>query len=200
MKMLSQALKSWQKNQGWIFLNTPCAIMLLFLVIDPSYWKPLTSWSGYFAVSVFCGLLMLNPLRVFFATSGVLRELNKHRRILGVACFNYALLHVICFAVKRGSFMAIFKWVLHPVILPGFIAFLILIPLAMTSNKASLKYLKFPKWKKLHTKVYIAEWGIFIHMISRGGDIAFWGYCLFIPLFIAQLLRRYKRKKEEQQA
>ncbi len=140
---------------------------------------------------------MLNPLRSLFATSKILRTLNKHRRILGVAIFNYALLHVICFLVKRGGIMASLKWIKHPIILPGFIAFLIFIPLALTSNKFSLKHLKFPKWKKLHTKAYIAEWGIFIHMILWGGDTATYGLLFFMPLFILQGIHRYKRKQQE---
>lgn len=145
------------------------------------------------SIGLFCGLLMLNPLRSLFATSKILRAFNKHRRILGVATFNYAFLHIICFFIKRGGIMESLKWIKHPVILPGFIAFLIFIPLALTSNKFSLKRLKFPQWKKLHTKAYIAEWGIFLHMILRGGDTAVYALLFFIPLFVLQGIRRYKR-------
>jgi len=194
---MSLLLKKWNRHRGWIFLNLPFFIMAVLLLITPSLYKPLTSWTAYIATGLFCGLLMLNPLRNIFATSKILRELNNHRRILGVAVFNYALLHVICFVIKRGSIMATFKWLAHPVILPGFIAFLILIPLAITSNKISLKYLKFLRWKKLHNMAYIAEIGIFIHMVLRGGNTTFYALLLFIPLVVLQTIRRRRHRHKK---
>lgn len=89
------------------------------------------------------------------------------------------------------------KWLFHPIILPGLVAFLIFIPLALTSNKASLKYLKFPKWKKIHTKVYIAQWGILLHVLTQRNEASLYGLLLLVPLFSLQYIRRRYRKKAE---
>ncbi len=191
-------LKSiFKKNKNWILLNIPAFIFVSLLIKDPKFWKPLTSWTAYSALTLFIILLLINPLRIHFPTSKILRELNKHRRIIGVASFNYALTHFICFAIKKGSIVATLKWMFHPVILPGLVALLVFIPLALTSNKFALKKMKFSKWKKLHNKVYIAEWGIFIHMIIRGGKTTIFALLLFIPLFTLQFIRRKNRKKKQ---
>ncbi|HBN22364.1 MAG TPA: hypothetical protein DD412_03925, partial [Holosporales bacterium] len=116
---------------------------------------------------------------------------------LGVASFNYAALHVVCYMIKRGGFVEMLKWLVHPIILPGLVAFLIFIPLALTSNKASLKYLKFPKWKKLHTKVYVAQWGILFHLLTQRNEASLYGLLLFVPLFAVQYIRRQNRKRTD---
>ncbi len=197
---MSTFFQTLENHKRWIVLNFPLFIMILLLFIDATYWKPLTAWSGYTAVFLFCGLLMLNPLRTLFATSSLLRKLNNYRRVIGVASFNYAFLHFMCFVIKRGGFIESFKWIFHPVLLPGFIALIVFIPLAITSNKFSLKQLKFPRWKKLHNTVYVAQWCIFIHMLLRGGETTLYGLLFFVPLMTLQLIRRYKRnqKKERQ--
>ncbi|NCP62416.1 MAG: hypothetical protein GW748_03800 [Alphaproteobacteria bacterium] len=189
-------------HKAWLLLNFPLFIMSLLLFVETSYWKVLTPWTGYFSIAILCTLLFLNPLRHLFPTSKVLREFNKYRRPLGVASFNYAALHVICYMIKRGGFFEMLKWLLHPIILPGLLAFLIFIPLALSSNKVSLKYLKFPKWKKLHTKVYIAQWGTFFHLLilyslTRQTKALVCGLLLSMPLFAVQYIRRQHRKKAE---
>ncbi len=196
-------LNSIKRHKAWLLLNFPLFIMCLVLFLDRSSWEILTPWTGYFSVVILYLLLLLNPLRGILPTVKFLRELNKYRRPLGVAIFNYAALHVICYMIKRGGFFEMLKWLLHPIILPGLVAFLIFIPLALTSNTVSLKYLKFPKWKKLHTKVYVAQWGIFFHvlilyLLTRQTKALLYGLLLSMPLFAVQYTRRRHRKKEEQ--
>ena len=42
------------------------------------------------------------------------------------------------------------------------------------------------KWRKLHEKVYIAEFGIIMHMILMGGTARLVGILSFIPLIVIQ--------------
>ncbi|MDP4840232.1 MAG: hypothetical protein NWR43_01445, partial [Alphaproteobacteria bacterium] len=58
------------------------------------------------------------------------------------------------------------------------------------------------KWKKLHTKVYIAQWGIFFHLLilyslTRQTKALVYGLLLSMPLFAVQYIRRQHRKKAE---
>lgn len=79
------------------------------------------------------------------------------RRLLGLWMFFYATLHIITYVWLDFSFLFdemlqdVFK---HPRILVGFAAFVLTIPLALTSNNFMMKKLK-SKWKTLHKTVYL---------------------------------------------
>lgn len=77
--------------------------------------------------------------------------------MLGLFVFFYAFLHVLTYLWFDYDFNydEITKDVIkHPRILVGFIAFILLIPLAATSNNASIKRLG-ASWLKLHSLVYL---------------------------------------------
>ncbi|MEQ1598560.1 MAG: protein-methionine-sulfoxide reductase heme-binding subunit MsrQ [Methylotenera sp.] len=79
------------------------------------------------------------------------------RRILGLFMFFYACLHIVAYVWLDFAFIwedIIKDVVKHPRILVGFVAFLLTIPLAFTSNSYMIKRLK-TKWKKLHQLVYL---------------------------------------------
>lgn len=78
------------------------------------------------------------------------------RRMLGLYSFFYAVLHFITYVWLDQFFD--FAHMLHdigkrPFITVGFAAFVLLIPLAVTSNKAMMKRLG-RRWKQLHRLVY----------------------------------------------
>ncbi len=79
------------------------------------------------------------------------------RRQLGLWMFFYACLHIITYVWLDFSFLFdemindVFE---HPRILVGFAAFVLTIPLAVTSNSYMMKKLK-AKWKTLHKLVYL---------------------------------------------
>lgn len=79
------------------------------------------------------------------------------RRQLGLWMFFYACLHIITYVWLDFSFLFdemindVFE---HPRILVGFAAFVLTIPLAVTSNSYMMKKLK-TKWKTLHKLVYL---------------------------------------------
>lgn len=171
--------------------------MILFLLFKPSLWKTLTPYSGYSALCLLILVLSLNPLIQLFMKAHILRRINIYRREIGIACFSYAFIHFICFAIKRGSLSELAPYLIHPVIGPGFIALMILALLTATSNNWSIKKLTSPKWKKLHKKVYIAEGMILIHLLLLGDRSRFWSLVLLGPLFILQALRKIKRKQRE---
>ena len=172
----------------WVITQLPALIMALMLVCSPVQWKLLTSYSGYLAVSFLVLTLSLNPLKNLQPQWIWVLKLNRYRRQLGVASFSCALIHFVCFLIKRGSFYKAVPYFLHPAIIPAIgIAFPILLMLAMTSNNYSVKKLSFSKWKQLHKTVYIAEAAVITHMILMG-ELLF-ALCFFIPLGILQLLR-----------
>jgi methionine sulfoxide reductase heme-binding subunit len=92
------------------------------------------------------------------------------RRMLGLYAFFYAALHFATYAVLDQGFhgKAILADVTkRPFILAGFTAFLILIPLALTSTAPAVRRLGFARWKRLHRLVYAAGTLAAIHFWLR---------------------------------
>lgn len=97
--------------------------------------------------------LSMTPIRLL---TGQVWQIQL-RRLLGLWMFFYATLHIITYVWLDFSFLFdemlqdVFK---HPRILVGFAAFVLTIPLALTSNNFMMKKLK-SKWKTLHKTVYL---------------------------------------------
>ncbi|MFA5949362.1 MAG: protein-methionine-sulfoxide reductase heme-binding subunit MsrQ [Hyphomicrobium sp.] len=104
--------------------------------------------------------LAISPLRSF---AGI--NLLRYRRAAGLLAFIYALLHVAVYVwPEQGlDLAAILKDIIkRPYITVGLLAFLILIPLAATSNAASIRKLG-SAWQKLHRWVYLAAAAAALH-------------------------------------
>jgi sulfoxide reductase heme-binding subunit YedZ len=81
------------------------------------------------------------------------------RRMLGVLAFFYAMLHVATYTGLDQGFdwAAIWRDVTkRKFIYVGFAAFVLLIPLALTSTNAAVQRLGFARWKRLHRLAYVA--------------------------------------------
>lgn len=81
------------------------------------------------------------------------------RRMIGLFAFYYVCLHFLTYVVLDHFFdiTFIFKDIAkRPFITFGFISFICLIPLAITSNKLSLRKLGYKLWKRIHYLIYIA--------------------------------------------
>ena len=113
-------------------------------------------WTLYFL----CITLAATPLRRFSGWNWVL----KLRRMAGLYAFFYGCLHFLTFLWFDHFFdlQAMLKDVLkRPFITVGFIAFVLLIPLAVTSTNAMIRRLGGKRWQWLHRLVYlIAPLGI----------------------------------------
>ncbi len=182
----------------WILPHVPALLMIGALIYDYRYYKAMTSYSGYFAVFFLTLTLALNPLRKLFPTWIWVAKLNRSRRQLGVASFSYALIHLSCYVIKRilAGFWETIQYFAHPTIIPGlWIAFPILLVLAITSNQISIKKLGFPCWKKLHRTVYVAQAAAALHM-ALVGEIKLM-LMIFSPLYVLQYLGRRKTRKEQ---
>jgi sulfoxide reductase heme-binding subunit YedZ len=92
------------------------------------------------------------------------------RRELGLFAFFYALLHVSTYTGLDQSFdfRAIWEDVTQrKFIFVGFAAFVLLVPLAVTSTNAAVRRLGFVRWKRLHRLAYVAGVLAAIHFLLR---------------------------------
>jgi sulfoxide reductase heme-binding subunit YedZ len=97
--------------------------------------------------------LALTPLRMLTSSGKWL----QFRRMIGLYAFFYATLHLLAYVVLDQFFdwSGILKDIIkHPYITVGFLAWLLLIPLAVTSTKGMMKRLG-RRWKLLHRLVYL---------------------------------------------
>ncbi len=104
--------------------------------------------------------LSITPLRKFSGWNWLIRL----RRMLGLFAFFYACLHFVTYVWLDQFFdlNTIVKDVIkRPFITVGFLAFVLLIPLAVTSTNSMMKRLGGKNWQRLHRLIYaIAALGI----------------------------------------
>jgi sulfoxide reductase heme-binding subunit YedZ len=107
---------------------------------------------GLWALRFLMIALAITPLRQLTGQSVLVR----FRRMLGLYAFFYACLHFSAFLVLdlRGYWTTIFEEIVkRPYITVGFAAWLLLVPLAITSTKGWIKRLG-RNWARLHKLVY----------------------------------------------
>ena len=137
------------------------------LGVDPV--KVLEHEMGERALQLLILGLAVTPLRQF---TGV--NLMKFRRAIGVLTFFYVLLHLLVWLVLDVQILSqVWADILkRPYITIGMAGFVILLPLAITSNNWSVRKLG-PKWRSLHKAVYGAALlgGVHYVMVAKGFQI-----------------------------
>lgn len=109
--------------------------------------------TGVFALVFFVLTIAVTPMMFFLKWSW----LAIHRRTLGLFSFFYACLHLLSYSVfdKSMQLTEILTDIRQrPFILLGFSAFLIMLPLAMTSSNRMVHKMGGKKWKRLHRWTY----------------------------------------------
>lgn len=148
------------------------------LTVNPI--QRITLWTGKWALVLLILSLACTPASSLLG----LRAAIRWRRPLGVYAFVYALLHFLTFVGLDYTFdvgllrEAIFE---KRYALVGFAAFILLLPLAITSTTGWMRRLG-RRWKRLHQVVYVAAVLAVLHFTwSVKADIR-------VPLQFAGLL------------
>lgn len=92
------------------------------------------------------------------------------RKSLGLLGFFYVCLHFLLYAVVDQSLALgpiVEDITNRPFILVGFLGFVLLVPLAITSSAKALKTMGFVRWKRLHRLAYVVGVLGIIHFIMR---------------------------------
>ena len=152
--------------------------------------KELEHELGEIALQLLIIGLAITPLRRYLGFNFL-----KFRRTFGVLAFTYVALHLLVWLVLDiGILSQIWTDILkRPYITIGMGAFVLMIPLAVTSNNWSVRKLG-PTWRKLHKLTYViaALGGIHFIMVVKGIQLE---PLIYMAVILGLLALRYKRTR-----
>lgn len=168
---------TWQQRVHGVLRHVPTWVVYLVLLLpavstfalafsdqlgaDPV--RELEHTLGIWALRLLLAGLVVTPLR---QTIGL--NLIRFRRVIGLAAFSYVVLHLGVYIVfdLELDFGAMVRDVLRrPYITIGMLAFVLLIPLAVTSTNAMIRRLGPKAWNRLHQLVYVAAFLGALHFL-----------------------------------
>lgn len=121
---------------------------------------------GLLALVLLVASLCATPLKLTLGWTWPLRV----RRTLGLLAFFTVLLHFSLYLGPDQGFDLGAVWNdirKRPFIFNGFIALVLLVPLAWTSSKQAVQRLTFPVWQRLHRLVYVVAALALLHFYQR---------------------------------
>ena len=148
--------------------------------LAPAVWLSFRAWSGRLSVNpieditLTTGIWALRFLVLSLAITPMRRitgwnRLVQYRRMLGLFAFFYAALHVATYVVLD----LFFAWDLiladilkRPFITAGMVAFVTMVPLALTSTRGWIRRLG-RRWQLLHRLVYVSAIAAAIHYLWK---------------------------------
>jgi len=150
-----------------VFVNALVPLVLLFWDlyhkrVGPNPLQFATTTTGMLTLIFLSLTVAITPLRKIFA----INSLVKLRRMLGLFAFFYGTLHLLTYVWFDRLFNLISVGqdvVRRPFILAGMIAFVLMVPLAITSTNKMVKRLGGKRWAKLHRLVYLSAIAAVVH-------------------------------------
>lgn len=191
---MSSAAKSFLNSRYflWAVLALPFVGLINAIRADDLVYGELIHISGEFSARLLMLSLAITPLRLFFNKSNWPNWLLQRRRYFGVAAFVYALLHTVVYLDRKLGSGLLFQEAAEFSMWTGYLALLIFVPLAITSNDASVRRFR-RRWKKLHRWVYLAALLTFAHWIFIAFDFVP-GLIHFLVLLLLEAYRIWKRR------
>ncbi len=157
--------------------------------------QELVQSTGDWALRCLWATLAVTPLRIYLKWTW----LQRFRRMLGLYTLFYASIHFVAFVslILEWQWSRIYSEFLErPYISVGAVAFLLLIPLGITSFKFVMKKMG-RSWMLLHRSVYVVAILVFVHLLwqvrSDYLEVIVYGALLAL-LFIARLIKVQIRK------
>lgn len=148
----------------WLLLALPWLYFTIQYLLGTIYYGEYIHATGVYSARLLILTMAITPLRLAWPSAKWTRWLLQKRRYFGVAVFAYAVPHLWAYVVKIGTFAGVLNEAAEPGMWTGWLAFVVFVPLALTSNNRSVRKLG-AKWKKLHRWVYLAAVFTFIHWL-----------------------------------
>ena len=182
----------------WVlYLLAPVPVLWIYwlgitggLGIDPA--KRIEHELGLWSLWLLIAGLAVTPLRRYLGLN-----LLRFRRAIGVITFFYLLAHLLTWLVLDVQFQGVWADIVKRwYITVGMAGFVLMIPLAVTSNNWSLRKLGAASWRKLHKLVYpIALLGALHFLLLVKGFQ--WEPVIYASVIVLLLISRFKRPQRQ---
>ena len=142
----------------WLLVVLPAPLLVAQLLLDRLGANPIEELehaTGGWALRFLIASLAVTPLLRLTGWGWLVRE----RRFLGLAAFAWTVIHLSVYTVVDWFFdwSEIWKDIRkHLYITLGMLAFVLLVPLALTSTQGAIRRLGGARWRSLHRLVYVA--------------------------------------------
>ena len=142
----------------WLLVIVPALVLVAQLLLDQLGAEPIEELehaSGKWALRLLAGSLAVTPIMRMTGWGWMLVQ----RRFLGLAAFVWALGHLSVYIGLDQFFdwPAITDDILKRLYITlGMLAFVLMIPLALTSTKAAIRKFGGKRWNRLHRLVYVS--------------------------------------------
>jgi sulfoxide reductase heme-binding subunit YedZ len=157
--------------------------LIFVAALTPALWLAFRTYSGRLSanpiedLTLTTGIWTLRLLVITLAITPLRRitgwnRLIQYRRMLGLFAFFYAFLHFVVWLVDRWldplfGLQLIFDDIAkRPFITMGMLAFVLMVPLALTSTKGWIRRLG-KRWTLLHRLIYISAIAAAIHYLWK---------------------------------
>jgi sulfoxide reductase heme-binding subunit YedZ len=177
----------------WLSLTLPLLVMTWRYVSATVYYGEYLHWTGEQSARLLLLTLAVSPFLRLLPRVRAVRWLMRRRRDLGLITFAYALAHTVAYLFRKADLATVAAEGLETGLLTGWIAFLVFVALAATSNDASVRALG-RTWRRLHAAVYAAAVLTFLHWVLTAFDPTA-GYVHFAVLAVLLLMRLFYRRR-----
>jgi sulfoxide reductase heme-binding subunit YedZ len=178
------------KYSVWFVLALPAWEYVHELFYPSRHYPEIMQFSGELSIQMLVFTLCITPLtlilRYFEWGKTIARWLLRNRRYIGVAGFAYAVIHTILYVRQTFDLELIWLEALDWPLGTGWICLIILLPIALTSNKTSINMMG-KSWKVMQRFSYLAIIAGFAHWLLLDffiDNAMMW----IIPLVIAKLV------------
>lgn len=183
------------KRWMWFVLALPAVAIAVqgFTSADMHAVNNLLEPSGETSARLLILALCAMPLPMLFPGWWGARFLIRNRLAIGVAAFLYGCLHLLLYFASLDSFSALWGQIRWTYIWLGWLAFILLVPLALTSTNGAVRRLG-RSWKKLHRLAYLAAAATYLHWVAiYGGSILVNVTLNFAPIILLAAYRGWRK-------
>ncbi len=175
----------------WLLLTAPAVGWIVGWWRDGShdYAEHAVNPTGVLAGILVIVALLATPWRKLFRNRYGALWLVRNRRAIGVASFGYSVLHTWFYLLETGTASAILKEAQRFDMATGWMALLLFLPVALTSNNMSSRALG-ARWKSLQRWTYAASVIGLVHILSLNNWGNPWEAVIIVtPLIVLQVWR-----------
>ena len=158
------------KPVAWLLCLSPLAYLIYSLYLDPGAnpIETVTNFTGIWTLRLIMITLAITPLRWL---TGI-NQLINYRRLVGLFAFFYGTLHFTIYFITTFFIEGFSNFdasglkadlTTRPYIIAGFTAFVLMIPLAITSTNGWIRRLGGRNWNLLHKLIYITAIAAVLH-------------------------------------